>query len=72
LTHYLHIDIVATSKRTTEQDEMTNQQAQLKSLCEMLEDFNARGKTVMAAKTEQKIRELQEAAESEHEARSGC
>lgn len=51
---------------------MTNQQAQLKSLREMLEDFKARGKTVMAAKTEQKIRELQEVAESEHESRSGC
>lgn len=51
---------------------MTNQQAQLQSLYEMLEDFTARSKTVLAAKTEQKIRELQEAAESEHEARSGC
>lgn len=64
--------IETTNHSTTEQDEMTNQQAQLKSLREMLEDFTARSKTVLAAKTEQKIRELQEAAESEHEARSGC
>jgi hypothetical protein len=38
LTHYLHIDIVATSKQTTEQDEM-NIQATAKALIEMTEEM---------------------------------